>query len=193
MAERVGQRIGAVLLTLVFLFSSFALTGFVVWQIRQQNKTKSSDKTSQANLEDQSKDADTANKEQTNDGGKKLAGTKLENFTPITEQVTELQKTDIKEGTGAEVAPGATVTLHYTGALAADGTIFESSKDGGQPVSFPLSNLIKGWQDGVPGMKVGGIRRLVIPYVDAYGEAGSPPKIPEKADLVFDIEVTETK
>jgi FKBP-type peptidyl-prolyl cis-trans isomerase len=79
--------------------------------------------------------------------------------------------------------------VHYTGALASTGVIFESSKDGGKTATFGLGQVIKGWQDGVPGMKVGGKRRLVIPYADAYGEAGSPPSIPAKSDLVFDIEL----
>jgi peptidylprolyl isomerase len=113
----------------------------------------------------------------------------LDNFTPVN-TVTELQKIDIKEGTGEEVQPGATITAHYTGAVAASGTVFQSSKDFGRPITFGLDQVIKGWTDGVPGMKVGGIRRLVIPADQAYG--ATPPYgsgIPANAALVFDIEL----
>jgi FKBP-type peptidyl-prolyl cis-trans isomerase len=120
-----------------------------------------------------------------------LEGTKLEGFEPVTE-VTQLQKIDQVVGTGAEVKAGDTVTAHYTGAVAATGIIFQSSKDTGQPATFPLSNVIKGWQDGVPGMKVGGKRRLIIPADQAYGP--NPPEgsnIPANAPLVFDIELVK--
>lgn len=93
-------------------------------------------------------------------------------------------------GTGEEVSPGATITAHYTGAVAATGKVFQSSKDFGQPITFGLNQVIKGWTDGVPGMKVGGTRRLLIPADQAYGShppAGSG--IPVNAALVFDIEL----
>ena len=80
------------------------------------------------------------------------------------------------------------MTVHYTGGFASNGVIFESSKDRGQPATFPLSAVIPGWTNGVPGMKVGGTRRLLIPYVQAYGENGNS-RIPGKSDLVFDIEL----
>ncbi len=95
---------------------------------------------------------------------------------------------DVKEGAGDAVQKGATVTIHYTGWLT-DGTLFDSSVKRGKRATFPLDNLIKGWQVGIPGMKVGGVRRLLIPYQLAYGEAGRPPKIPAKATLVFEIEL----
>ena len=122
-----------------------------------------------------------------------MQGTKLQGFTPVA-SVDSLQKIDIKEGSGEMVKEGATVTAHYTGALAKDGTIFQSSHDGpNQPVEFPLSNVIKGWTQGVPGMKVGGTRRLVIPASLAYGENGQPPDIGPNEPLVFDIELTAVK
>lgn len=113
----------------------------------------------------------------------------LDNFTP-TDTVTELLKEDLIEGSGEAVQPGATVTVHYTGAVAATGVIFQSSKDFGRPISFGLNQVIRGWTDGVPGMKVGGKRRLTIPADQAYGAA--PPYgsgIPANAPLVFDIEL----
>jgi peptidylprolyl isomerase len=114
----------------------------------------------------------------------------LPDFTPTTEPTTELIKTDIVVGTEAEAAAHDTVTVHYTGAVAATGKIFQSSKDFGRSISFGLDQVIKGWTDGVPGMKVGGTRRLLIPAAQAYGS--NPPGgsgIPADADLVFDIEL----
>jgi len=116
-----------------------------------------------------------------------LQGTQLANFTPV-EHIDSLQIEDVTPGTGEEVQPGATVTVDYTGAVAATGTIFQSSLDFGEQISFPLSGVIKGWTDGVPGMKVGGTRRLLIPAAMAYGaHAPTGSGIPDNADLVFDI------
>lgn len=113
----------------------------------------------------------------------------MDDFTPVA-NVTELTKIDLREGTGDEVQPGATITAHYTGAVAADGKVFQSSKDFGRPISFGLNQVIKGWTDGVPGMKVGGIRRLLIPAEQAYGSTPPPGSgIPADAALVFDIEL----
>lgn len=117
-----------------------------------------------------------------------LEGTKLTNFTPLA-SVPELQITDVVEGTGDTVQPGATITAHYTGALVKDGTIFQSSHDFGDPVTFGLNQVIAGWTQGVPGMKVGGTRRLVIPAAQAYGAQSPAPNIPPNSDLVFDIEL----
>jgi FKBP-type peptidyl-prolyl cis-trans isomerase len=116
-----------------------------------------------------------------------LAGTKLKDYTPVA-SVPELQKIDTKPGTGAEAKAGDTVSVDYTGAVAATGVIFQSSLDSGQPISFGLSQVIQGWSEGVPGMKEGGTRRLLIPAALAYG--ANPPSgsgIPANADLVFDI------
>jgi peptidylprolyl isomerase len=118
-----------------------------------------------------------------------LEGTLLANFTP-TDQVTDLQIIDIAEGTGDVVPEGATITAHYTGAICKTGIIFQSSHDfGSQGISFPLSGVIQGWTQGVPGMKVGGTRRLVIPAAQAYGSQSPSPNIPANSDLVFDIEL----
>jgi FKBP-type peptidyl-prolyl cis-trans isomerase len=118
----------------------------------------------------------------------KLEGTKLVNFVPVS-NITELQILDIVEGTGDVVPENATITAHYTGALCSDGTIFQSSHDFGNPVTFGLNQVIKGWTQGVPGMKVGGTRRLVIPSALAYGSARAAANIPPNSDLVFDIEL----
>jgi peptidylprolyl isomerase len=121
-----------------------------------------------------------------------LEGTKLANFEPV-ESVAELQVIDTKEGTGEVVPENATITAHYTGALCKDGTIFQSSHDFGEPITFGLTQVIKGWTEGVPGMKVGGIRRLVIPSAMAYGSVRAAANIPPNSDLVFDIELVALK
>lgn len=119
-----------------------------------------------------------------------LEGTKLTGFEPV-ESTTQLEILDTVEGTGDEVQPGATITAHYTGALCANGIIFQSSHDMGRPITFPLNGVIKGWQQGVPGMKVGGTRRLIIPAEMAYGSQSPAQNIPANSDLVFDIELVE--
>ncbi|PID32402.1 peptidylprolyl isomerase [Candidatus Saccharibacteria bacterium] len=122
-----------------------------------------------------------------------LEGTQLAGFTP-TDDINELTCIDIKVGDGAEAPANATVVAHYTGAVASTGKIFQSSHDRGEPIPFSLNRVIKGWTEGVPGMKVGGVRRLLIPADMAYGS--TPPSgsgIPADAALVFDIELTEVQ
>lgn len=104
---------------------------------------------------------------------------------------TALGSADIRVGDGAEVQPGATVTVNYCGVGYGGQTVFDSSWSRGEPITFPLDNLIPGWQEGIPGMKVGGQRLLVIPGELAYGEAGAPGIAPNET-LVFVIELLDT-
>ena len=122
----------------------------------------------------------------------KYQGTKLINFIPQA-KTNDLQSIDLEVGTGAEVQPNDTITAHYTGALAKNGIIFESSHDYGNPATFGLNQVIQGWQKGVPGMKVGGMRRLIIPSELAYGSVRASKNIPPNSDLVFDIELIDVK
>lgn len=110
----------------------------------------------------------------------------VQDLTTTTE--SGLQYFDAKVGNGEVVEKDDIVRVHYTGRLI-DGTKFDSSRDRGQAAQFPLNAVIPGWTEGVTGMKIGGRRKLVIPYKLAYGEAGRPPQIPPKATLVFDVEV----
>lgn len=101
---------------------------------------------------------------------------------------------DVKVGTGAEAKNGRTVKVHYKGTLK-DGTKFDSSYDRNEPIELVLGAgmVIPGWEEGLVGMKVGGKRKLTIPYAQAYGEAGRPPVIPPKSDLIFETEMVEVK
>jgi FKBP-type peptidyl-prolyl cis-trans isomerase FkpA len=118
---------------------------------------------------------------------------------PGSGKVTELGKTDVKVGTGTEATPGKLVTVHYTGWLYDDsrpdhhGAEFDSSRSHGQPFEFTLGagQVIKGWDQGVAGMKVGGQRTLVIPASLGYGARGAGSDIPPNAALVFDVELLD--
>ena len=110
-----------------------------------------------------------------------------DNPTPPAEMVVK----DIKKGTGKEAKSGDTVSVQYVGALYHNNTVFDNSWDKGQPFSFPLGQgqVIKGWDQGVEGMKVGGRRELVIPPDLGYGAQGSPPTIPGGSTLVFVVDL----
>jgi FKBP-type peptidyl-prolyl cis-trans isomerase FkpA len=101
---------------------------------------------------------------------------------------------EITVGTGAEAAAGQMVTVHYTGWLT-DGTKFDSSKDRSDPFVFPLGagHVIKGWDEGVQGMKTGGTRKLTIPPALGYGARGAGGVIPPNATLVFEVELLATR
>ncbi|MBN4665031.1 FKBP-type peptidyl-prolyl cis-trans isomerase [Pandoraea nosoerga] len=103
-----------------------------------------------------------------------------------------LQYDDLQVGDGAEATPGKTVTVHYTGWLT-DGQKFDSSKDRNDPFAFVLGGgmVIRGWDEGVAGMKVGGKRKLVIPPELGYGARGAGGVIPPNATLVFEVELLD--
>lgn len=161
-------RIFMLVIAILFIFSASAFTVLVIYEAVTANHNSDS----QAN----------------NDSSKKtLQGTKLQGFTPVA-SIKTLKIIDQKVGTGKVAKAGDTVTVDYTGALASNGVIFQSSKDTGAPVPLSLNNVIEGWKKGIPGMKVGGERRLLIPASMAYGAQGQPQGgIPPNADLVFDI------
>lgn len=182
-----SQRIFILVIVAVFVLTSVAITLSVIIDAARNKDSQSSN----SQLQEVQKQLEAQQKAQQQPQEGKLEGTKLANFTPIA-KADQLQITDIVPGTGAVVAKGGTVTAHYTGALAKDGTIFQSSKDTGQPFTASLDGVIQGWQQGIPGMKVGGTRRLVIPANLAYGNQATG-NIPPGSDLVFDIELLDTK
>jgi peptidylprolyl isomerase len=104
----------------------------------------------------------------------------------------ELVIEDITVGDGAEAVPGGTVEVHYVGVEYDTGEEFDSSWNRGQTIEFPLRGLIQGWQDGIPGMRVGGRRKLTIPPAQAYGPAGSGHRLSGKT-LIFVIDLLGTR
>jgi FKBP-type peptidyl-prolyl cis-trans isomerase len=105
---------------------------------------------------------------------------------------TELKIEDLRVGTGAEAKSGNTVSVHYVGTLT-DGKKFDASRDRGKSFSFKLGGgqVIKGWDQGVAGMKIGGLRKLTIPPHLGYGERGAGGVIPPNATLLFEVELLE--
>jgi len=114
--------------------------------------------------------------------------------TPPPTRTAGFSVDEVVPGGGAEAKPGDMVRLHYTGSLA-DGTVFDSSKNRGTPFEFRLGQgmVIKGFERGILGMKVGGVRKVTIPPELGYGRKGSPPNIPPNATLTFEIELLDTK
>lgn len=163
-------RISALVLAGVFLVSSLGFTGIIIWQMTQQDNQTMEEPVDPAQTDPNA-----------------LAGKPLADFDTV-KSADKLIITDITVGKGKEAKTGSNITAHYTGALAKTGIVFESSLDQGQPATFGLDQVIKGWQDGVPGMKEGGKRRLIIPAKLAYGDQASPT-IPANSPLVFDIEL----
>ena len=116
----------------------------------------------------------------------------------MTKTPSGLQYEDVKVGDGASPQKGQTAVVHYTGWLwenGAKGKKFDSSVDRGQPITFPVGTgrVIKGWDEGLMTMKVGGKRILLIPADLAYGSSGRPPVIPPNATLMFEVELIEVK
>jgi peptidylprolyl isomerase len=105
-----------------------------------------------------------------------------------------LQYDDLVVGSGKMAEAGMNVSLNYRGFLM-DGTPFDNSYDRGEPLKFQVAGgqMIQGFDEGVRGMRIGGKRKIVVPWAMAYGEAGRPPVIPPKADLVFDLELLDVK
>ncbi len=128
------------------------------------------------------------------DMGEAPDGTKM---PVVARKEIKLVMEDLKVGEGKEALASSTVTIHYHGTLATTGAMFDSTR-GKDPATYPLRQLIAGWQMGIPGMKVGGIRVLRVPYQLAYGERAVPGEggkdlIPAKSDLVFAIELRDVK
>lgn len=172
-----SDRIFAFVVAITFLLTTVGVGGLFIWQIIEDNKAAK-------NLSGTSQSTDTAS---TDASGNTKETKQMDNFTPVA-QVASLQTQDLTVGDGQEVKAGDTVNVDYVGAVAATGAVFQSSKDFGEPISFSLENVIPGWRDGMVGMKINGVRRLLIPAAQAYG--ANPPAgsgIPANADLVFDV------
>ncbi len=177
MANTNSQRVAAFLLALLFLLTTVGAAGYVIYQLNNEDAGLVEEDVSvqpeEAPVDDQT-------------------STVIENFAGPYE-IPELRFEDIVVGTGETVLAGDTVTMDYTGALATTGVVFDSSIPRGEKLVSPLGGLIVGWQEGVPGMKVGGKRRLFIPSDLGYGASGSGSSIPPNTDLIFDIELFATE
>ena len=130
-------------------------------------------------------------KDSSTSGGKEAAGKKPSVSVPSGSAPTTLQKSDLIVGKGAEAVAGKNVTVQYVGVSFSTKKQFDASWDRGQAFSFVLGqgNVIQGWDEGVPGMKVGGRRQLVIPPNLGYGAEGSPPVIGPNETLVFVVDL----
>lgn len=170
------KRIGALIAAVIFLVASLASSIAVIYVLAKGNDS---------NTNPNPNTSDTTSQIQQESETNQLIGTKLPNFTPDP-NVTALKVVDTTVGNGAEVKPDSTVTVTYTGALAADGTVFDASGDA-KPITFPLNQVIKGWQEGLVGMKVGGTRQLWIPAADAYGDQSPSQLIPANSALYFEV------
>ena len=173
MAKKEGraQRVAIILIGVMFIATS---VGAVLLSIMQNNEQVDQQAQIQELLKQQQEQ-------------QKAPAKKAKNAYIPKGEVTKLQITDIKTGSGDEVKAGDTVTVDYQGTLT-NGTIFDSSYDTGSPATLSLDQVIEGWQKGIPGMKVGGKRRLVIPANMAYGDQAQNG-IPANSSLVFEIEL----
>jgi FKBP-type peptidyl-prolyl cis-trans isomerase FkpA len=129
----------------------------------------------------------------TNGCSQEKPGSTLKEGATIT-TASGLKIEEVKNGTGDLAESGKTVSVHYTGTFT-DGKKFDSSYDRGQPITFPLGagRVIKGWDEGIAGMRVGEKRKLTIPPELAYGAEGRPPMMPPNSTLLFDVELVEVK
>jgi len=172
------QRVGALLLAILFLGSSIAVSALVFMQVNEDEKN-SNQITQQTS-------------EQACEIGSESGETKAvpETFKPEGD-VTALQTADLKVGNGAEAKAGDCLLVKYHGTLATTGEKFDGNFDEPSVLKFPLGqgSVITGWDQGVTGMKEGGVRRLVIPSELAYGDQSPSETIPPNSDMVFVVEL----
>lgn len=189
-----GQRIFILVIVGTFLISSLSLSFYVIYDM-VANKNKQ--QTAASQTEDLQKQLEQLQAQGGCDIRTPIEGVKTkpapEGFKPGAD-VVQLQTTDLTVGNGDEVKPGDCLVVKYHGTLAADGTKFDGNYEEPKALQFTFGqgNVIKGWDEGIIGMKVGGERRLVIPSDLGYGEQGAG-QIPANADLVFVVELLEIK
>jgi len=179
--DRIFAGFGAAL----FLITSSAVTIAVIISLTQSSSSSPTSATTKTTSSSSANKKSTSSSQSVPTVGSKLAG-----FTPITKPVAKLEIQNIKVGTGTVVKPGATVTADYVGALAKTGVVFGTSASSGGPQTFSLKQVIEGWQLGIPGMKVGGTRALLIPAALGYGSHANNG-IPANSDLFFEVTIVK--
>lgn len=188
MATRKSQRIFIWVIAVVMTVGTLGAYAAVI--LANENPQTASDDQMQAQIEEFQRQQEEAARESAA-AAQPLEGYEADAFDA--DAVTELETSDLKEGDGEEVPEGATVTVSYFG-WTPDGKIFDSSNKNGTNTpaeGFELAegSLIEGWVKGIPGMKEGGVRKLIIPADQAYGETGSPPNIAPNTPLAFIVRV----
>ncbi len=172
------QRAFALSLAILFLVTTVGFSAYVMWEMFSKK-----DDTKATTQQETAADASQQPKDY------------MQDFTPYGDQrITEFKYEDKKVGDGAEATETSTVKVEYTGALAKDGSIFDSTDSrGGEPAEFPLDQVVEGFRKGIAGMKVGGERRIFIPAAMGYGSQSPSAAIPPDSDLVFDVKRVEVK
>ena len=172
----------------LFLVTSSALTVGVILTLNQSNNSTSTTNSSTG----ASGTTSTPSSTNIDPAGSYSVGHKLPGYTPLNKPLAQLELYDLVKGTGASVSAGSTVTADYVGALADSGIVFDDSSAHGGAQTFSLNGVIKGWSLGIPGMKVGGVREIMIPAGLGYGSQ-SVSGIPANSDLVFWVRITAAK
>lgn len=186
------QRVFALILAALFFATSVAAGAAVIWQINQDNKNQEEQLANQASQNDQLSAFEESMMECNISEPVQAAKEDTPEVFKPKDGVKELQKTDLKEGSGREAKDGDCLIVKYHGTLAKDGKKFDGNFEEETALQFSLGQgmVIPGWDQGMVGIKEGGTRRLVIPADMAYGEHSPSPDIPPNSDLVFDIELT---
>lgn len=186
------QRAFALTIALIFLVTTVATSVLVVMAIVNENKQNNSTNQSTADTDTTAADQTAATCAIDSVSGQAVLSAP-EVFKPAGD-VTALQTIDLEQGNGDVVKAGDCIIAKYYGTLATSGTVFDENftKDTALQLQIGTGSVIKGWDEGIVGMKVGGTRRLVIPSDKAYGDQGSGT-IPANSDLVFVVKVTEIK
>lgn len=184
MANNNSQRVAAFLLAFLFLLTSVGTAIYVIFQLDSESGLVEED----ATISQQSSEEESCGTMQFD----AVEPRAIPEVTTADVPVGELETVDIKEGEGAEVQPGDCVAALYYGTLASTGEKFDGNYETGQPIEFSLNGVIAGWTQGIPGMKVGGVRRLVIPAELAYGSQENNG-IPANSDLIFEVEIISTR
>lgn len=188
------QRVFALVLAALFFATSVAAGAAVIWQISQDNKNQQ-ELANQDSQNDQLNAFEESMKDcNISEPVEAAKETVPEVFRPKGD-VNELQKTDLEKGTGKEAKEGDCLVVKYHGTLAKDGKKFDGNFDEETALQFALGQgmVIPGWDQGMVGVKEGGVRRLVIPSNLGYGETGSGEAIPPNSDLVFVVKLLEIK